>query len=71
MSDVRSFVDQNLGRFRSELYDFLRIPSISAKSEHDGDMRQAAEWLMDKLVHAGLETRIHETEGHPIVLGRW
>ena len=44
MSDVLSFVDSNLGRFRAEMYDFLRIPSISAKAEHNGDMRRAAEW---------------------------
>ena len=71
MSDAQSFIDQNLGRFREELYEFLRIPSISAKSEHDGDMRDAADWFRDRLTDAGLEAEIHATEGHPIVLGRW
>ena len=71
MSDVLSFIDENLGRFRAELYDFLRIPSISAKSEHEGDMRRAAQWLADRLGDAGLEPSIHETPGHPVVLGEW
>jgi acetylornithine deacetylase/succinyl-diaminopimelate desuccinylase-like protein len=71
MSDVLKFVDENLGRFRSEMYDFLRIPSISARSEHDGDMRRAAEWLAERLGDAGLEPSIHETPGHPVVLGEW
>ena len=71
MSDVLNFVDQNLGRFRAEMYDFLRIPSISAKSEHNGDMKRAAEWLMDRLREAGLEPSLHETPGHPVVLGEW
>lgn len=71
MSDVLSFVDANLGRFRAELYDFLRIPSISAKAEHNGDMRRAAEWLADRIRAAGLEPSIHETPGHPVVLGEW
>lgn len=71
MSDVLRFVDENLGRFRQELYDFLRIPSVSAKSEHDADTRKAAEWFRDRLEEAGLEADIHETEGHPIVLGAW
>ena len=71
MSDVLTFVDQNLGRFRAEMYDFLRIPSISAKSEHNGDMKRAAEWLMDRLREAGLEPSLHETPGHPVVLGEW
>ena len=71
MSNVLKFVDENLGRFRAEMYDFLRIPSISAKSEHDGDMRRAAEWLSDRLRDAGLEPSIHPTPGHPVVLGEW
>jgi len=53
------------------MYDFLRIPSISAKAEHGGDMRRAAEWLMDRLREAGLEPSLHPTPGHPVVLGEW
>ena len=71
MSDVLSFIDENLGRYRAELYDFLRIPSISAKSEHDGDTRRTAEWFAEKLTSAGLSAEIIETPGHPIVLGEW
>jgi acetylornithine deacetylase/succinyl-diaminopimelate desuccinylase-like protein len=71
MSEVLSFVDANLDRFRSELYEFLRIPSVSARSDHDDDTRQAAEWLGDRLSHAGLQVSIHDTPGHPIVVGRW
>jgi acetylornithine deacetylase/succinyl-diaminopimelate desuccinylase-like protein len=71
MSDVLRFIDDNLGRFRTELYDFLRIPSISAKSEHDGDTRSAAEWFSARLGEAGLATEIVETPGHPVVLGEW
>jgi acetylornithine deacetylase/succinyl-diaminopimelate desuccinylase-like protein len=71
MSDVLSFIDQNLGRFRAELYEFLRIPSISAKSEYDADTRRTAEWFAERLASAGLETEVLETPGHPIVLGEW
>ncbi|HEV7669093.1 MAG TPA: dipeptidase [Thermoanaerobaculia bacterium] len=56
-------------RIRAELFDFLRIPSVSARSEHRADMSRAAEWLADSLRAAGLATEIHETAGHPIVLG--
>jgi acetylornithine deacetylase/succinyl-diaminopimelate desuccinylase-like protein len=69
MSDVQSFIDENLGRFRSELYEFLRIPSVSAKSEHDGDTRAAAQWFAEKLTNAGLTPEIVDTPGHPIVVG--
>jgi acetylornithine deacetylase/succinyl-diaminopimelate desuccinylase-like protein len=71
MSDLLAFVDANLGRFRAELYDFLRIQSISAVKEREGDMRRAAEWLADRMRDAGLEVAIHDTPGHPVVLGEW
>ena len=71
MSDALSYIEQHLGRFRSELDDFLRIPSISAKSEHDADTRASAEWLSAKLADAGLESEVVDTPGHPIVLAEW
>lgn len=71
MSDVHAYIDTNLPRFREELNDFLRIPSVSARSEHRPDMRRAAEWLAERMRDAGLEVSIEETPGHPIVLGEW
>lgn len=71
MNDVVDYVDRNLDRFREELFDFLRIPSVSARSEHTGDMRRAAEWLRDRMASAGLDASIEETPGHPVVLGEW
>ncbi|MBR9988930.1 MAG: dipeptidase [Gemmatimonadetes bacterium] len=68
---VSGYIDANLDRFREELFEFLRIPSVSARSEHNDDTREAAEWLMQKMKHAGLETTLHETAGHPILVGEW
>src|SRR5690606_19722995 len=65
------YIDKNRDRFRNELFDFLRIPSVSARSEHRADTRRAAEWLMARMKDAGLEVSLHETAGHPIVLGEW
>jgi acetylornithine deacetylase/succinyl-diaminopimelate desuccinylase-like protein len=46
----------------------LRIPSISAKSEHKEDMVQCAEMVREKLVEAGVDkAMIYTTPGHPIV----
>jgi acetylornithine deacetylase/succinyl-diaminopimelate desuccinylase-like protein len=56
---------------RRELFDFLRIPSVSARSEHDADTRRCAEWVRDALGRAGLDAEVLETPGHPIVLGEW
>ena len=71
MKDVLGFIDANRERFRSELYDFLRIPSVSAKSEHDHDTERAAAWLADRVRGAGLAAEVLPTDGHPIVLGEW
>lgn len=71
MSDVHQYIDANQSRFRDELFDFLRIPSVSARSEHRPDMRRAAEWLADRMREAGLDVSIEETPGHPVVLGEW
>ena len=71
MADALGFIESHLGRFRSELYDFLRIPSVSTAGEHDGDTRAAAHWLADRLTDAGLTAEIVDTPGHPIVLAEW
>ena len=71
MSDVLRYIDDNLPRFRTEVYDFIRIESISAKSDHDADTRAAAEWLSEKLSTAGLRSEVIPTDGHPIVLAEW
>ena len=71
MSDALTFIDTNLGRFREELYDFLRIPSISAKSEYDHETSRSAQWLAARIQEAGLEVEVMATEGHPVVLGEW
>lgn len=55
-----------------QLNEFLRIPSISALSEHKTDMQSAAEWLVHSLTEAGLENiSIDDTDGHPVVYGDW
>lgn len=58
-------------RIRRELFDFLRIPSVSARSEHDADTARAASWIAESLRDAGLGATIHATPGHPIVVGEW
>jgi acetylornithine deacetylase/succinyl-diaminopimelate desuccinylase-like protein len=53
-----------------ELKEFLRIPSVSTKSEHKPDIAKAAQWVADKLRAAGLENvEITPTKMHPLVYG--
>ena len=70
-SDLNEFFDANDSQIQDELFEFLRIPSVSAKSEHNGDVRRAAEWLKTAVEKAGLKATIHETPGHPVVIGEW
>lgn len=72
MTDILEHLRDNRTRHLRELEEFLSIPSVSAKSEHRQDVRRAAEWLVERMLEAGLETaEIHPTQGHPIVLGSW
>jgi acetylornithine deacetylase/succinyl-diaminopimelate desuccinylase-like protein len=65
---VREYIASNQSRFLAELFDWLRIPSVSADSRHKNDVRKAAEFLRDKLGAAGVDkVEICETAGHPIV----
>ena len=68
MDQVKHYVEANKDRFVSELFDLLRIPSISAQSEHRPDMQRCAEFLAAKLVEAGADrAEVMSTEGNPVV----
>lgn len=59
-------------RHLAELIDFLRIPSVSAKSEHAPDLYRAAEWLVERMLEAGLQrAELRPTAGNPVVVGEW
>jgi acetylornithine deacetylase/succinyl-diaminopimelate desuccinylase-like protein len=65
---IKEYIASNKDRFLSELFDWLRIPSVSADSRHKQDVRKAAEFLKEKLASAGVDhVEICETKGHPIV----
>src|SRR5215216_4761773 len=70
-TDLNNFFDKNDARIRDELFEFLRIPSVSAKSENAGDVKRAAEWLKLSMETAGLKATIYPTAGHPVVIGEW
>ena len=70
-SDLDKYLKQNDSRIREELFEFLRIPSVSARSEHNADTARAADWLKQSMERAGMKATIHPTSGHPIVIGEW
>ncbi len=70
-TDLDNYLTANAERIKAELFEYLRIPSVSARSEHDADTARAAEWTAASLRTAGLETTVHSTPGHPVVVGTW
>ncbi len=69
---VTDYLQQNREKSLAELNEWLRVPSVSAKSEHKGDTARAAEWLAERMREAGLTTvEVIPTSGHPVVLGEW
>jgi len=70
MEQTLQFIKTNEKRFLDELFDLLRIPSVSADSKHQKDMIRTAEFIKEKLTAAGAEkVEICPTTGHPIVYG--
>jgi len=53
-SDLEDFLRKNDSRIHDELFEFLRIPSVSAKSEHNADTKRAAEWVKTSLDKIGV-----------------
>lgn len=70
MNKVQLYINDNKERFLNELFDILRIPSISAQSEHKEDMVRCAEHLAVALMKAGADhAEVLPTAGNPVVFG--
>lgn len=70
MSVIQEYIASNKDRFLDELFDLLKIPSVSADPAYAGDVRKTAEFLVDKMKAAGADNvKLYETAGHPIVYG--
>ena len=68
MQQVQSYIEANKARYLEELFELLRIPSISAIAAHKPDMVRTAEWLAAALVKAGADRAdVMPTEGNPVV----
>jgi acetylornithine deacetylase/succinyl-diaminopimelate desuccinylase-like protein len=52
-----------------ELFEFLRIPSVSADPMQEAHVRQAGEWVRDFVRRAGGEAELRETDSQPLVIG--
>jgi acetylornithine deacetylase/succinyl-diaminopimelate desuccinylase-like protein len=69
---LKQYFAEHRERHLNELKQLIRIPSVSALSQHKPDMQAGAEWVANSLKEAGAEhVEVMETAGHPIVYGDW
>jgi len=70
MKKINQYVETHKQRFLDELFELIRIPSISSIAEHKPDMYRAAEKWKEMLLAAGADkAEIFETEGNPVTYG--
>ena len=66
--NLTEYIEAHREAHLEELKEFLRIPSVSAKSEHKPDIGRAAKWVAEKLRASGMKTaEIVPTNLHPLV----
>ena len=66
MNDVFEYVESNRARFVDELCALLRQPSISTQ---DTGVRECAELVRQFMADAGVQARLLDTGGYPVVFG--
>lgn len=70
MKPVLDYLAQHDARFVADLCTYARFPSVSAQSQHAGDLQAAARWLADRATALGLSTTVHPTAGNPIIVAK-
>lgn len=71
MNPALDFAHAHAARFRQELADLLRIPSISTDPAYAQEMIQASDWLVKHLNAIGLRAERIDTQRHPMVYAEW
>lgn len=70
MNSTQQYIAENKERFLSELFDLIRIPSVSSQSKHKADMEKVAQHWKGILLSAGADrAEVMPTEGNPVVYG--
>ena len=68
LSPVLDRADQNLPSSLDNLFELLRIKSISTDPDYKAECRKAAEWLVAYLNSLGFKASVRDTPGHPMVV---
>lgn len=70
MEHIKTYIEENKDRFLEELFELIRIPSVSSLAEHKDDMKRAAEAWKKILLSAGADkAEVMPSAGNPVVYG--
>lgn len=70
MEKIWNYQEANKQRYINELFELIRIPSISSSAQNSSDMLHAAEYLKETIKKAGADRAIIiPTAGNPVVYG--
>ena len=70
MEKINNYVKTHENRFLEELFELIRIPSISSLPDHKAEMYRAAEKWKEILLAAGADKAVvMETKGNPVTYG--
>jgi acetylornithine deacetylase/succinyl-diaminopimelate desuccinylase-like protein len=68
MEEWKEYQEKNKDRFLNEMIELLRIPSVSAKKEHNNDMAKCAEAVKKSFLNSGADkAEVMQTDGFPVV----
>lgn len=68
---IQKYIANNESKMLGDLFSLIRIPSISAKPEHQNDMLACAKRWTELLLEAGAdEAQVMPSSGNPIVFGQ-
>lgn len=69
-TQILTYIENNKQRFLEELFELLRIPSVSADPKYKNDVLKTAEAVKQSLILAGADNvEVCSTKGYPIVYG--
>lgn len=67
---ITKYIETNKQQFLDELFDLLRIPSVSADKKYSGDVEKTAQAIRERLLEAGCDhAELVTTKGNPVVYG--
>lgn len=70
MENIKNYIEENKDRFLEELFELIRIPSISSIKEHKEDMVKTAEMWKKIILNAGADkAEVMQSDGNPVVYG--